>query len=123
MTRAVIVASFALLVACAADELRPADLQPGTACAYCRMTLVDPKLASQIVAPGEEPRVFDDFGCLRAYIASHPQSERSLVFVADHSTGEWIPERDAVFREDPAIVTPMNSHLVAQRTARGGSRD
>jgi len=63
MARAVIVSVFALLVACTSGELRPADLQPGTACAYCRMTLVDPKLASQIVAPGEEPRVFDDLGC------------------------------------------------------------
>ena len=123
MARAVIVSVFALLVACTSGELRPADLQPGTACAYCRMTLVDPKLASQIVAPGEEPRVFDDLGCLRAYIAEHPQSGQSAVFVADHSTGAWIPERAAVFTKDPAIPTPMNSHLVAQRAASGGSRD
>ena len=113
-----------LLAACAPGDLRPVDLQPGTPCAYCGMTVVDPKLASQIVAPGEDPRIFDDIGCLQAYLAEHPGlADSAGVFVADHSSGEWLRLREAVVTRNPAIATPMNSHLVAHRAAAGGTRD
>lgn len=123
--RALVAGTLALLAACAPGDPRPVDLQPGTPCAYCRMTIVDSKLASQIVAPGEDPRLFDDLGCLQAYLAQEgvggrPGIDLSRVFVADHTTGEWIRWREAVLTRDPAIATPMNSHLVAHRAAAAG---
>lgn len=109
-----------LLVAlcCAAGACRrgppaAAALQPGTPCSHCRMTVLDQKLASQIVAPGEEPRFFDDLGCLTAYLAAHPAEPGARAFVADHASGAWIDAAQAVYSRDEAIATPMNSHLVA----------
>jgi len=93
------------------------------ACANCRMTVVDRTLASQLVAPGEEPRVFDDLGCLAAYLAARPTAAGTGVFVADHATGEWVAAADAVYTRDPAIATPMNSHLVAHRSDASRNAD
>ena len=39
-----------------------------TPCGYCRMIVSDQRFASQIVAPYEEPRFFDDLGCLARYL-------------------------------------------------------
>ncbi len=36
------------------------------------MAVSSARFASQIVAPGEEPRFFDDLGCLAAYLREHP---------------------------------------------------
>ena len=90
-----------------------AALQPGTPCSHCRMTVVDPKLASQLVAPAEEPRFFDDLGCLTAYLAAHPPAPDARAFVADHGSGGWIDAARAVYSRSEAIETAMGSHLVA----------
>ena len=115
MTRSLVAVALVVLASCASGDPRPADVQAGTTCAECRMTVVDRTLASQLVAPGEEPRVFDDLGCLAAYLGAHPLPEGATVFVADHSTGAWVAAGDALYSRDPAIATPMNSHLVAHR--------
>ncbi len=89
------------------------SLQPGTPCSHCRMTVLDQKLASQLLAPGEEPRFFDDLGCLTAYLAAHPAEPRTRAFVADHMTGAWVDAARAAYSRSEAIATPMGSHLVA----------
>lgn len=86
------------------------------------MTVLDPKLASQLLAFGEEPRFFDDLGCLAAYLSTHPAEEGATTYVADHATGEWVEASRAVYGRDEALATPMNSHLFAYATeaARAG---
>lgn len=81
------------------------------------MTVVEPTLASQLVAPGEEPRFFDDIGCLTAYLATHAPGPDDRAYVADHATGAWIDAARAVYSRAGAIATPMNSHLVAHENA------
>lgn len=86
------------------------------ACAQCRMTIVSVKTAAQIVAPGSEPVFFDDLRCLADYRARTTLGAGAVVFVADHDTGEWIDEREAVIaRADER--TPMGSGLIATRRA------
>ena len=117
-----------LLTGCTGDALAPVALQSGTACANCRMTVLDAKLASQIVAPGEEPRFFDDLGCLAAYLRAHAGNhDGGRTYVADHASGAWIPAERAVYSRDPSVATPMDSHLLAYRddtarTADGAGR-
>ena len=123
MTRALAAVALAVLASCASGDPRPADVQAGTTCAQCRMTVVDRKLAAQLVAPGEEPRVFDDLGCLAAYVVAHPLPDGTSMFVADHATGAWVAAGDAVYSRDPAIATPMNSHLVAHRDEASRAAD
>ena len=99
----------------------PADIRVSEdACAHCRMTLVTQRTAAQIVAPGEDPLIFDEVGCLRDYLASRLAPFDARVFVADHNTGEWIDATTAVFTKT-ALTTPMATGLIAH--ANRASRD
>jgi copper chaperone NosL len=77
------------------------------------MAVSDVRFAAQIVAPGEEPRFFDDIGCLRDHLAEVPLPADAAVFVADYRTKAWIPARSAVYLQHDGIQTPMGSHVVA----------
>jgi copper chaperone NosL len=99
---------------CASGPPPAAPLDPATtACAHCRMMVSERRFASQLVGPAEEPKFFDDLGCLRGYLAEHPPPASAVVYVTDHRTGAWVPASTAVFTRLPALETPMGSHLVA----------
>jgi copper chaperone NosL len=86
------------------------------------MAVSNPRFASQLVAPGEEPRFFDDLGCLAGYLLHHPGlPPGSAAFVADHRSGEWVPAASAVFTRVAGLDTPMGSHVLAHASA--ASRD
>ncbi|HEX6837120.1 MAG TPA: nitrous oxide reductase accessory protein NosL [Polyangia bacterium] len=114
---------FALVAGCGFGRATPAALDTSgqEACAFCRMAIVDGSTAAQLVAPGEEPRFFDDLGCLRSYLADHELPKKAVVFVADHRTRAWVPLAQAVYARQPALETPMGSHLIAHVSV--GSRD
>jgi copper chaperone NosL len=110
-----------------------ARLSPGTVtCAYCGRTVNDPLLAAQLVAPGADPMFFDDISCLIEHLSRNTRLKpRSMAYVADHVTGEWIPAVSALYTRNLKLVTPMNSHLAAHASLatqqqdpiiRGGSR-
>lgn len=78
------------------------------------MPISDPKLAAQLLLPGEEPQLFDDIGCLRDHLRELETPPKGWsAFVADHRTGAWTPARAAVYTLCPSLETPMGSHLVA----------
>jgi len=111
------------LAACATHDPRPATIRLGEdACASCRMTIVSMQNAAQIVAPGAEPILFDEIGCLRNYLAATPLTDGALVVVADHRTGEWIDARHAVFTQT-AVATPMSSGVLAHTDVRSRDAD
>ncbi len=109
----------------------PVPLAGGEACEYCRMTVEDPTLAAQVVGPGEEPRYFDDIGCVAAFLKEQrTRPVGQVVYVADHRTKQWVRADEAVFTRVERLSTPMDSHLVAHSDvqsrdadpdARGGS--
>lgn len=117
--RTVLILSSAVAAACSATA--PVDVRPGDTCAYCRMSVSDPKVAGQIAAPGEEPLVYDDIGCLASAIAGGKTAEHA--YVADHRTGAWVRTADAVFTEAPSLQTPMGSHLVAHASEASRAAD
>lgn len=98
------------LAGCSATP-RVVDVRPGDACAHCRMTIQNARLAAEIAAPGEEPVFFDDIGCLASAIAAG--KSREFAYVADHRTGAWVRAGDAVYSNVPSIDTPMSSHIIA----------
>jgi copper chaperone NosL len=107
---------------CAGREPAPAALDTkNEACRACRMPVSDAKLAAQLVAPGEEPKFFDDIGCLRDHLIQSPAVRGSVVYVADHRTGAWVSAGQALFTRCPDVPTPMGSHLLAH--AGAASRD
>ena len=95
-------------------EATPVDIDAtNDACLQCRMIASEPRLAAQVVAPGTEPLIFDDIGCLRDYLAANPVAKDAIVYVADHRTGKWIRAEEAVYTSAAALSTPMGSRIVA----------
>jgi copper chaperone NosL len=113
---AVIAASIAwsaLSAACGRGGTGPVPFQTGAPCAYCRMTLVSPELAAEIVAPGEDPRFYDDIGCLANDLRKVAARPGARVYVADHRTAAPIDAATARYTRVDTLETPMGSHLVA----------
>lgn len=121
MTRWLFLTLMCIAAACAGGPTGPATIELGQdACAHCRMTIVSNTTAAQIVAPGEEPRFFDELGCLRDYLAGNIVASDGSVYVADHRTQEWVDARTAVFTAT-STPTPMASGFLAHGNA--ASRD
>jgi copper chaperone NosL len=87
------------------------------------MVVSDPHFAAQVLAPGEEPRIFDDIGCMAAALAKEPPPGGAVLYVADHRTGEWVDARAAVFTRVPSLETPMGSHIVAHASSASRAAD
>ncbi|MDO8678155.1 MAG: hypothetical protein Q7R30_06280 [Acidobacteriota bacterium] len=106
---------------CAGGPARPAAIALGQEpCAHCRMVIVSLATAAQIAAPGEEPTMLDEIGCLREYLSNALLPDGAMVFVADHRTRAWVDARAAVFTRT-SVSTPMASGLLAHADA--ASRD
>jgi copper chaperone NosL len=86
------------------------------------MSVSAARFAAQIVEPGEEPRFFDDIGCLRDYLRSGARpGPGAVAYVADHRTSSWVRADRAVYTRVDTLETPMGSHLIAH--ADQASRD
>jgi copper chaperone NosL len=92
----------------------PPPIQTGAPCAFCRMTIADTRLAAELTASGEEPRQYDDIGCLLNDLKRQPAPAGSRAWVADYESGNLRGANDVVYTRVAAIDTPMGSHLVAQ---------
>ncbi len=78
------------------------------------MAASDGRFAAQLVVPGDDPRFFDDIGCLARYLQAKKELPKdSLAYVADHRTKAWVEAGAAVYTRVEALETPMGSHLVA----------
>jgi copper chaperone NosL len=116
----------ALAAACGGGAPEPAPLDTrNEQCASCRMVVSDARFASQLVAPGELPRFFDDLGCLADYLKAGKAPAGAVAFVADHRTKAWVRADRAVFTRVPGLATPMGSHVIAHADAasKGGDPD
>ncbi|HKW01749.1 MAG TPA: hypothetical protein VJN96_18110 [Vicinamibacterales bacterium] len=110
-------------VACSGRTV-PATLDPhADACGSCRMIVADQHFASQIVAPYQEPRFFDDFGCLQRHLSRTTLPPGAVIFVADHRTGEWIRADSAMYSRVAAIAAPMGSHIIAHASLASRQAD
>jgi copper chaperone NosL len=88
------------------------------------MIVSDRRFASQIAAPLEEPRFFDDLGCLANYVKSNaPLPPHAVVYVTDHSTLQWIRADQAIFTRLENLTTPMGSRIVAHGSAAARAAD
>ncbi|HEY0592468.1 MAG TPA: nitrous oxide reductase accessory protein NosL [Thermoanaerobaculia bacterium] len=105
-------ALFLLIAACGAGGLEPAEPDASAQCAGCRMTVSDLRFATQLVAKGEEPRFFDDIGCMRKYFAKHRAEAAWAGFVSDYRTKQWVAVAKADYWKCPSVETPMSSHIV-----------
>ena len=117
-------ASVLLALGCRGGEPEPVALDTrNEACASCRMAVSSAAFASQLVAAGEQPRFFDDLGCLADYVKAGRAPRGATAFVADHRTKAWIRAKGAVYTRVPGLETPMGSHVIAHADAASRDQD
>ena len=110
--------------ACAGGPPEPIPVNLGhDVCTSCRMVISSTLTAAELLIPDEEPRLFDDLGCLQRALGTTTRPPGTVIVVADHLSGEWIRVEDAVLTEVPGLQTPMSSGLIAHRTAADRDRD
>jgi copper chaperone NosL len=118
-----VVLALALVGACSRGPAAPAALDTkNESCGWCRMAVSDARFAAQLVSPSEEPRFFDDVGCLATFLKSGGAPVKGqIAYVADHRTKAWVRAAAAVYTKKRGLETPMGSGLVAHADA--ASRD
>ena len=82
------------------------------------MTIVDPRFAAELVTATGKVYVFDDVGCLTAFIhgGTVPSAQVQGLWVYDYlEPDSLLDARQAVYLEVDTLPTPMSSHLVALR--------
>ena len=121
--RVIVVPLLVLIAAC--QRPAPVQIHYGfDGCDYCRMTIVDPAFAAQLITRTGKAYRFDDPGCLRAFAASGriPDHEIHSAWVNDHDNpGALLNVRAAFFVASEQIKAPMNGGLAAFPSA--GSAD
>ncbi len=118
-----VAAVVALSGSCGSGPPKPAAVDTrNDSCSWCRMAVSDLRFAAQLVAPGEEPRFFDDVGCLSSFLkGGGAPAKGQVAYVADHRTKAWVRASGAVYTKVAGLQTPMNSSLIAHADA--ASRD
>ena len=88
-------------------------------CAYCGMSISDPRFAGAWRAVSEQH--FDDIGCLvNALRRDHPA--QPLLFVHDFTTSEWLDATLAYYLLASEVRTPMAYHVAAFRHREAAER-
>jgi copper chaperone NosL len=107
--------ALAALAACSRGPVAPAALDTkNESCGWCRMAVSDARFAAQLVSPSEEPRFFDDIGCLATFLKSGgAPAKGQIAYVADHRTKAWMRASVAVYTKKAGLETPMGSGVVA----------
>lgn len=102
-----------LFAACAASEVRPAELLPEDVCASCKMAISERQFAAQYVTLDGDARKYDDLGCLLDDLKEKQPQNVAAYFVMDFNTRQWINADDAHFVRSAEIKSPMGGGLVA----------
>ena len=101
-----------LLGACAAPGPRPIAYDRDV-CAFCSMTVSDPRYGAELITAKGKVQTFDSIECLASYYLANRATTRSL-WVTD--AGRLVPAERARFRRAPADAegnSPMGLGLIA----------
>ena len=117
-TSPLVIVAFALLAtACSAKAAGPPEIVVDrTACSHCGMFVSEPAYAAAYHAPGKEPRVFDDIGCMLEALRRETASPIAI-WLQDAAGAGWIDADDAVVVAAPRLRTPMSGGLIAYADA------
>lgn len=110
----------ALLVAAAGcGAPRPITVEFGrAACDHCHMTIAEPRFAAQLVTRTGKVFVFDEPGCLAAFLAGGkvPPGKASSIWVNDFlDPDSLLDARGATYLRVESVNTPMGTHVIATR--------
>jgi copper chaperone NosL len=114
---AVAAAALAAAVTAACGSPGPRPIAWGEeVCRHCHMTIADPRFAAELVTTRGRVYVFDDVGCLAAFVASEaiaPSAVHSLWAHHFLRPDSMLDARAAIYLRVDSLRTPMGSHVVA----------
>jgi len=103
-----LVMAAAIIVACGGGEYSARAVNEETdRCAHCNMAVADDAHATQIVMKDGRTLIFDDIGCMYAWMAEHGGDEVGQAFVRDYYDLGWVKTEKAYYVYDASFRTPM----------------
>lgn len=106
---------FGLLLSACSVKPRPI-LEGVDQCAFCKMTVMDKKYASEIVTNTGKIYVFDDAHCMHAFLSQSmiSRDEVQQILLTDFNHPDILLEADqAILFSSEALRTPMNGNVIA----------
>ena len=105
--------SMVFLAACA--ESGPQEINVGKdQCDNCKMTISEPKYATQLITEKGRVYKFDDISCLNDYEVSNTETTTNAkTYVADFPTGKFIETSTATLIKGGDIKSPMGGNTQA----------
>jgi copper chaperone NosL len=91
------------------------------ACAHCHMTLADHRFAAELLTRAGRAVVFDDIGCLAAWMRDNPAPGASAWVANFTSPDAWLRADSAMYLRTESLGTPMGSGLAALRPSEADS--
>lgn len=113
--RLVLIAGLAIMLACMSPSPRPI-VYGSDQCAHCHMTIADPRYAAELVTRTGKVVVFDDIGCLAAFLAAGDVSTDAVHSAWAHdyvAPDAWMRTGNLTFVRSDSLRTPMGSGLIA----------
>lgn len=118
--RRLLAAAAGALAGCAARPRGPQPILVGAdLCAFCRMTILDERVAAEYLVSGRVLK-FDDAGCLRDWVLARDAGRSGTAWLRDYAGTAWL-EAEAAILVAGAVATPMSTNVVA--VASGAAAD
>jgi hypothetical protein len=98
-------------------SVRPVRVQAGDVCVRCQRTIVDTRLAAEIIDAQGDVLKFRAPLCMAQYLAQHP-AKAVAIYVTDYTSGEMFPAMNGTFvrvtleaseREYAAFRSPIDA--------------
>lgn len=87
-------------------------------CAYCRMTVTDPRYGSELVTSTGKTYMFDSIECLAAYVEENPDVEVHSLWVPNfRDPGTLMNVEEAFLVRSDQLKSPMSLNIAAFRSS------
>lgn len=110
-----ILAASSMIVLAACAQTGPQEIAVGKdQCDNCKMTISEPKYATQLITEKGRAYKFDDISCLKDYESSNVETTANAkTYVADFPSGNFIESGTATYIKGGAIKSPMGGNTQA----------
>lgn len=82
-------------------------------CENCKMTISEPKYATQLVTDKGRMYKFDDIKCMKDYELGNKDAANAKTYVADFPSGQFFESTSATLIEGGSIKSPMGGNTQA----------
>lgn len=102
-----------LLLGCSAPGPRPVIINEDE-CAYCKMSIIDPNFAAQLVTDKGRHYIFDDITCMADYAKDNADKATGMYYVADFlSYTDFIEVGKTHLFHSDSLRSPMAGNIAA----------